>query len=80
MPYLEYKCPNDHVTEKFFTTVSAGAEVDTIPCPECGGDADKIFSVPMPAHLYGQGWHKPSPTKRHSYKLCKKHGNSTSVG
>lgn len=78
MPFLEFKCQLDHVTEQLFTTVSAGEKVDQIDCPQCGAKAYKIFSVPLGFGFYGkpQGYHKPSALQRHSTKLINERGNS----
>lgn len=48
-----------------------------IRCPQCQEMAVMIDSVPLPAHFLGnpEGYHKPSPTKRHSYKHVNSYGN-----
>jgi hypothetical protein len=50
----------------------------------CGTHAHKVeWSTPLPAMLLGNpaGYHKPSPTQRHSYKHADKNrGNEWSAG
>jgi len=58
-------------------------DVLTRDCTVCGQPTKRVvFSVPLEAHFYGDpaGYHKPSPTKRHSYKLSDKSGNKDSMG
>lgn len=89
MPTLEYRCQLGHVTEKFFKSISEGEKAAVVVCAECSlrpGSAefaDKIFSVPMEAMLYGDpaGYGKPSATKRHSTKtVSAKTGNQSATG
>lgn len=90
MPYYEYVCPVHGEITKFFPTFSgAEAHINKTNCnvesdgTECGEDSVRIMSVPLPAHFYGNpdGYHKPSPTKRHSNKLVsQKTGNASSIG
>lgn len=95
MPIYEYKCTHcGGVFEKFYKTFSeADNKKEAARCPNCPPLVDtdgtewyrlgkRVVSVPMPAHLYGreEGYHKPSPTKRHSWKLAAKDGNSGSMG
>jgi len=83
MPIYEYTCPNKHKTQAFFLTFGKAKEhEDSIACTVCGANAARDVSVPLPAHLYGNpaGYHKPSPTKRHSYKTSMSNGNASSAG
>jgi hypothetical protein len=84
MPILEYRCEQGHTTEEIFLTFKqAEGAAATKGCSVCGRTSMRVaFSVPFPAHLYGSagGYHKPSPTKRYSYKLATDEGNKNSVG
>lgn len=83
MPIHEYQCEHNHITEKLFRTFDAAEGVQTIACDTCGEDAERISSVPFSAHLLGNpdGYHKPSPSKRHSTKVVSaKTGNKFSAG
>jgi putative FmdB family regulatory protein len=82
MPILEVQCKNcAKVTERIIQRFKDAEETTQIVCPDCGGTAPKIISVPLPAHLYGEGFYKPSATKRYSYKLADKDkGNKHSGG
>lgn len=86
MPFLEFECPNGHVTEHFYKTISAGASMDYVICMECGINnnvmAKKTPSRPLGFGLYGDpaGYDKPSTTRRYSTKTSEKHGNSNSAG
>jgi hypothetical protein len=66
----EYRCPEGHLTEKFFHTISEGAASDILVCPICEGTAVKIISAPLGFGLYGDpvGYDKPTTTKRWSTK------------
>lgn len=55
----------------------------TQPCPKCGEEVKRVqFSKTLAPHFYGSpdGFYRPSPTKRHSYKLAAADGNSSSAG
>lgn len=78
MPIHTFKCSTGHKTEKIFLTFAEAQKTNHIYCPTCRTIASKVeFEVPYPAHFHGNpsGYHKPSPTKRESYKLINKHGN-----
>jgi hypothetical protein len=83
VPYLEFECPNGHVTEKFFKLISEGEAVTDIHCETCYQRATKIISRPLGFGLYGDpaGYDKPSATKRFNTKVVsQKEGNAKSVG
>jgi hypothetical protein len=82
VPYLEYRCQEGHTTEKFFRSITEGEASPSIQCLACRKPALKIFSIPLPAHFYGnpEGYDKPSPAKRFSTKLAAQSGNSGSMG
>lgn len=44
MPSYEFKCLRCGVAEKFLAMGSAGS---TAPCPHCGDDAKRVYSVPL---------------------------------
>jgi putative FmdB family regulatory protein len=55
MPTYEYKCPNGHVTEKFFRKISdAAAE---LPCPVCGAVAERQLSGGAGLLFKGSGFY-----------------------
>ncbi len=79
MPFHEFKCPEGHVTEKFFKSFSAAEGVETIDCTVCSASANRIVSAPLGFGFYGDpaGYHKPSALKRFNTKTAsKKVGNS----
>jgi hypothetical protein len=82
VPIKEFLCSREHVTEKLFLSFKAAEGVDEVTCSECGEVATRIVSTPFPAHFYGNpdGYHKPSATKRTSYKLASERGNAASSG
>lgn len=84
MPIHEYKCVQGHTFEKLFLTFKAADDAKGLVCPTCRGTAKRVeFSVPYPALLLGnpEGYHKPSPTKRYSYKkVSSLEGNRGSGG
>jgi hypothetical protein len=82
MPYHNFVCDKNHDTEKLFLSFKAAEGVEEIDCVVCGRPAKRVLSVPFPAHFYGNpdGFYKPSPTKRYSYKLAAEKGNANSAG
>jgi len=85
MPIYEYECPEGHQTTQVFKTFDEAApHTEAMPCKEdgCTLFALRKWSVPMPGHFYGnpEGYYKPSPTKRTSYKLAAASGNEGSAG
>lgn len=84
MPMLEYECQRcGHRTERFFRSISDGEEIVTVHCEDCNDLAQKVPSIPLQAHLYGNpdGYHKPSPTKRFNTKTVSQiQGNSSAIG
>lgn len=83
MPLHEFRCSNNHITEKLFTNFSSAEGVDCIDCKSCAEVGYKIPSVPYAAHFHGNpdGYNRPSPAKRHTYKtVSQKDGNKHSIG
>lgn len=81
---FEYSCPEGHITEKFFSSISAADAGKAAPvnCTVCKEQATLVeFSRTLEPHFYSGGFHKNSPTKRHSWKLVSKtEGNRNSAG
>ena len=78
MPIYEYACKNGHKEERFYRSFSVVEPNDCIVCTTCGQPSERQVSLPLQPILYGNpdGYHKPSPTKRHSYKtISEKDGN-----
>jgi hypothetical protein len=78
LPYYEYQCGEGHVTERLFKTFQAAEGIDWVVCATCAGTADRVLSVPFPAHFHGNpdGFYKPSPQKRFSYSKMTERGNA----
>jgi hypothetical protein len=92
MPFHEYECPNGHITERFFKSLSEGEQVQKVECQQCITGActgfydqpvwaKKIVSRPLGFGFYGSpdGFHKPSALKRHSTKLAAASGNANAA-
>lgn len=85
MPIYEYKCQRGHQFSRLFRTFGeADKYQDGAPCQHtgCTLTASRLFSVPLKAHFYGKpdGYEKPSPTGRHSYRHAASYGNRDSMG
>lgn len=86
MPYYEYECPvHGRITKFFATFTEAEPYIDKVRCSQnddgqgsCDYEAERVVSVPLPAHFYGnpEGYYKPSPAKRYSTKLVTQKGNA----
>lgn len=46
MARYDYRCEKDGVFE---LTMPLGTQPSSAPCPECGGDAPRVFSAPLTA-------------------------------
>jgi putative FmdB family regulatory protein len=46
MTRYDYRCGNDGVFE---LDLPMGTAPSSAPCPECGGDASRVFSAPLTA-------------------------------
>ena len=53
MPYYDYKCNNNHTTEK---RMPISGNTDGIKCPECDLTAKKVVSMDSSFVLKGKGW------------------------
>lgn len=82
MPIHQYRCPEGHITERFFKTFAAADDVTITFCEHCEGVGERIISTPLPAMFYGNpdGYHKPSATKRYNTKLVTQKGNAHAAG
>lgn len=61
MPIIEFSCnTNGHITEKLFLTFAESDRAESIKCPECGGKAHRIVSMPGAPILLGDGFYKPA--------------------
>lgn len=54
MPTYEYRCPNGHVFEKFFPTIS---EVRRLKCPSCGKMGERLISGGAGLVFKGSGFY-----------------------
>lgn len=55
MPTYEYRCPDGHEFEHFFTTISRSKEV--MPCPTCGREAQRLVSGGAGLVFKGSGFY-----------------------
>lgn len=84
MPIFTYDCNCGNNFEIIFPTFTdAEQNSEKQRCPKCNKLVKKNdFDTPaLPLHLYGKtpGFHRPSATKRESYKVCSlRNGNRDS--
>jgi putative FmdB family regulatory protein len=55
MPTYEYRCPNGHEFEHFFSTIRGSKEV--MPCPTCGSDSQRLVSGGAGLLFKGSGFY-----------------------
>lgn len=55
MPTYEYRCPQGHDFEKFFSRISEAASV--LPCPDCGQEAERRISGGAGLLFKGSGFY-----------------------
>ena len=55
MPTYEYRCPQGHEFEHFFTTIGRSKEV--MPCPTCGQEAQRLVSGGAGLLFKGSGFY-----------------------
>ena len=55
MPTYEYRCPQGHDFEKFFSRISEAAS--TLACPECGQEAERRISGGAGLLFKGSGFY-----------------------
>ena len=77
MTYV-FECSALHTFERFGVKVREIEEGQAFTCPECGQPAFPKVVLNQGFALYGDpaGFHKPSATKRHSYKNIEKNGKN----
>jgi hypothetical protein len=80
MPIAEFHCLECNITfEKIIQRFAEYEATKVTTCINCGKQIPKNeFPTTLPPMFFGnpEGYHKPSPTKRHSYKtINKKEGN-----
>lgn len=55
MPTYEYRCPQGHEFEHFFSTIGGSKEV--MPCPTCGQDSQRLVSGGAGLLFKGSGFY-----------------------
>ena len=55
MPTYEYRCPEGHEFEHFFSTIGGSKEV--MPCPTCGKDSQRLVSGGAGLLFKGSGFY-----------------------
>jgi putative FmdB family regulatory protein len=55
MPTYEYRCPQGHEFEHFFSTIGGSKEV--MPCPSCGQDSQRLVSGGAGLLFKGSGFY-----------------------
>ena len=55
MPTYDYRCPEGHEFEHFFSTIGGSKEV--MPCPTCGRDAQRLISGGTAFVFKGSGFY-----------------------
>jgi putative FmdB family regulatory protein len=85
MPTYEYRCPNGHEFEHFFSTIGASKEL--MPCPTCGQDSQRMISGGAGLLFKGSGFYITDygkDGKKHERDRAKKdnksEGGSSSIG
>jgi putative FmdB family regulatory protein len=85
MPTYEYRCPEGHEFEHFFSTIGGSREV--MPCPTCGRDAQRLVSGGAGFVFKGSGFYitdygkdgKKSERDRAAKKESKSESKDSSV-
>jgi len=83
MPTYEYRCPDGHEFEHFFSTIGGSKEL--MPCPTCGRDAQRLISGGTGLLFKGSGFYitdygkdgKKSERDRAAKKESKSEGGSS---
>lgn len=83
MPTYEYRCPEGHEFEHFFSTIGGSKEV--MPCPTCGRESQRLVSGGAGLLFKGSGFYitdygkdgKKSERDRAAKKESKSEGSST---
>ena len=55
MPTYEYRCPNGHDFEHFFSKISDSKSA--LPCPQCGAEAERRISGGAGLLFKGSGFY-----------------------
>src|SRR3954471_23508744 len=55
MPTYEYRCPNGHDFEQFFSKISDSKSA--LPCPQCGAEAERRISGGAGLLFKGSGFY-----------------------
>lgn len=55
MPTYEYRCPEGHEFEHFFSTIGGSKQV--MPCPTCGRDSQRLISGGTGLVFKGSGFY-----------------------
>ena len=85
MPTYEYRCPDGHEFEHFFSTIGGSKEL--MPCPTCGRDAQRLISGGTAFLFKGSGFYitdygkdgKKSERDRAAKKESKSESKDSSV-
>ncbi|MGQ0642184.1 MAG: FmdB family zinc ribbon protein [Gemmatimonadaceae bacterium] len=83
MPTYEYRCPQGHEFEHFFSTIGGSKEI--MPCTTCGRDAQRLVSGGAGLLFKGSGFYitdygkdgKKSERERAAKKETKSEGGSS---
>lgn len=81
MPTYEYRCPNGHEFEHFFSTIGASKEV--MSCPKCGQDSQRMISGGAGLLFKGSGFYITDygkDGKKHERERAKKDVKSEGGG
>jgi putative FmdB family regulatory protein len=86
MPTYEYRCPEGHEFEHFFSTIGRSKEV--MPCPSCGREAQRLISGGAGLLFKGSGFYitdygkdgKKGERERASKKESKPEGEGAGGG
>ena len=77
MPTYEYRCPQGHDFEKFFSRISEAASV--LPCPDCGQEAERRISGGAGLLFKGSGFYL-TDYGRNAHRAAPSDGGKTGSG
>lgn len=78
MPTYEYRCPQGHDFEKFFSRISEAAS--TLPCPDCGQEAERRISGGAGLLFKGSGFYLTDYGKNAHRKAAPESGKQKESG